>query len=83
MFKFESMNFPNLRLPDGRIAEKLGRDALAHELLALGVPDVKVEDGKILNLRRYDAHLRAQQSKPEPYSMQDAIVRASMRDKRQ
>ena len=52
------MNNPDLKLPDGRVAETLDRYELAHALIAIGVEGVTVSTGKIEALHAYRNHLQ-------------------------
>jgi hypothetical protein len=51
------MNYPGLRLPDGRIAESLDRFDLGRKLAALGVAGVDAGTPKFKALLAYSEHL--------------------------
>ncbi len=50
------MNFPGLKLPDGRVAETLDRDELSRELRRLEIPGIENDMGKVAMLAAYEMH---------------------------
>jgi hypothetical protein len=75
------MNYPGLRLPDGRIAESLDRFDLGRTLAALGVAGVDVGTPKFKALLAYSEHVETMKAQPaRAYSPGDEFIKAVVAD---